>query len=158
MSDPKEILERRLDRVVEEHDTFALHFFFQIGAPQDIQGLTTLQVAGSGATLLSWRRADESKLYSVQLSPDDHINLLKVLRQNPFWDASPARRMGTESEVLLHLRLSDQAKGSHGALQFWDGDMDEFPVLTRLIHPLMRLIKRIGGDEVPHLTLKRLSV
>lgn len=158
MSDPKEILESRLDRAIEEQDTFALHFFCQIGGPQDPHGLTTLQIAGSGATLLSWRRGEESKLYSVQLAEDDHINLMRTLREHPFWDARPARRLGTQEEVVIHLRLSDQAKGSHGSMQFWDTDMDEFPVLTRLLHPIMRLIKRIGGAEVPHLAFKRLAV
>jgi hypothetical protein len=155
VSDPKEILERRLDKVAELQDTCGLHFFCQIGSNDDVRGLTTLQVAGSGGTLLSWRGGDDNKLFSVQLSQSDLVKLYKILRANPFWDASPARRPGRDGEVNIHVRLADQAAGTHGSMQFWDGDIDEFPVLGRLMQPLINLMRLIAQDEIPHLSNQR---
>lgn len=157
MSDPKEILERRLDKVAQTRDTYGLHFFCQIGSNADARGLTTLQVAGSGGTLLSWRRGEESLLFSVQLANEDHVNLFRLLRASPFWDASPARRAPEEGDSNIHLRFSDQAAGTHGALQFWDSDMDEFPVLARLMKPLIKLMRVIAEDDFEHLAFPSLA-
>lgn len=153
MSDPKEILERRLDKVAETQDTYGLHFFCQIGSNIDARGLTTLQVAGSGGTLLSWRNDDENQLFSVQLGREDHLNLFRLLRTHPFWDASPSRRGPEEGESNIHIRFADQAAGTHRSLQFWDSDMEEFPVLARLMKPLIKLMRVIAEDELPHLSL-----
>lgn len=157
MSDPKEILERRLDKVAETQDTYGLHFFCQIGSNIDPRGLTTLQVAGSGGTLLSWRRDDENQLFSVELAKEDHLRLFRLLRTYPFWDASPSRRGPEEDDTNIHLRFADQAAGTYGALQFWDSDMDEFPVLVRLMRPVVKFMRMIGQDEFPHLSMKSLA-
>ena len=157
MSDPKEILERRLDKVAETQDTYGLHFFCQIGSNIDARGLTTLQVAGSGGTLLSWRNEDDNELFSVQLSKEDHLNLFRLLRTYPFWDASPSRRGPEEGDTNIHLRFADHAAGTHGALQFWDSDMDEFPVLARLMKPLIKLMRVSSDDDLSHLSLKSLA-
>ncbi len=155
MSDPKEILERRLDEVAEAQDTRGLHFFCQVGGNDDTLGLTTLQIAGSGWTLLSWKRGDENKLFSVELSKNDLVRFYEILRVNPFWEAAPVRRTRDDGETNIHMRFADQAAGTYSAVQFWDGDIDEFPVLGRLLDPLVNLIRLIAQDEIPHLSIKR---
>lgn len=157
MSDPKEILERRLDRVAEEQQVFALHFFCQISSDHARGGLTTLQIAGSGQTLLSWKNAEFNKLFSVQLSETDHVKFYKILRAHPFWDATPARRAGNPDEASIHLRFSDQAAGTHGSLQFWNDDIADFPVLAPLMRSLLGLIHHIAQDEIPDLGIRHID-
>lgn len=155
MSDPKEILERRLEQVALTEDTRGLHFFCQIGGHDDPLGLTTLQIAGSGWTLLSWKRGGENELFSVELSEADLVKFYAILRTHPFWDASPSRRKRDEGETNIHVRFADQSAGTYSALQFWDGDLDEFPVLGHLLAPLVNLIRLIADDEIPHLSIQR---
>ncbi|MFW5967260.1 MAG: hypothetical protein ACOCV2_07060 [Persicimonas sp.] len=155
MSDPKEILNRRLDRVAEDGKTRGLHFFCQIGGHDDPLGLTTLQIAGSGWTLLSWKRGDEQELFSVELGEEDLVEFYAILREHPFWAASPSRRKREEGETNIHLRFADQGAGTYGALQFWEGDIDDYPVLRGLLAPLINLIRLISNDEIPHLSIQR---
>jgi hypothetical protein len=155
VSDPKEILERRLDEVAESQDTRGLHFFCQIGGHDDAIGLTTLQIAGSGWTLLSWKRNGESQLFSVELAAADLIKFYSLLRANAFWDASPSRRKRDDGETNIHMRFADQAAGTYSALQFWDGDLEEFPVLARLLSPIINLVRLVSDDEIPLLSLQR---
>jgi hypothetical protein len=155
VSDPKEILQRRIEQVAEVKDTRGLHFFCQIGGHDDPLGLTTLQMAGSGWTLLSWKRGDESNLYSVELSQTDLIKFYTILHENPFWDASPTRRKRDDGETNIHVRFADQAAGTYSALQFWEDDLEEFPVLGQLLTPLINLIRLISNDEIPHLSIQR---
>ncbi len=155
MSDPKEILERRLDDVAEQQDARGLHFFLQIGGHDDPIGLTTLQIAGSGWTLLSWKRSGETELFSVELGQADLVKFYMLLRENPFWDANPTRRKRDEGETNIHMRFADQGKGTYSALQFWDGDIAEFPVLGHLLEPLIKLVRLISNDEIPHLSIQR---
>jgi hypothetical protein len=155
VSDPKEILERRLDQVAEAQDTRGLHFFCQIGGHDDTLGLTTLQIAGSGWTLLSWKRGGESKLFSVELGHADLIKFYALLRTNAFWNASPSRRTRDDGETNIHMRFADQAAGMYSALQFWDGDIDEYPVLGKLLAPIINLVQLVSDDEIPYLSIQR---
>ena len=150
MSDPIELLERRVQSVVTQKDsTFGLHFFCQIGGRYDERGIITLQVSGSGWALLSWRQVDETDMYSFQLRDEDMMRLYEVCLEHPFWRASPKRRSRREHEINYHFRVSDQAAGTCNGIQFWSDDMDEFGVLRTLVDRLLRLIKLLSDDEIP---------
>ncbi len=149
MSDPAEILKRRLESLFEGTQSAAgLHFFCQIGGALEESGMTTLQLAGEGWVLVSAKVGDERDLYSVQLNERDYTRVYEVLLKYAFWEASPQRRPPEDDEVNIHLRLSDQRLGTWNGLQFWDGDMKEFPVLRELMYRLVRLIHAISKGEV----------
>lgn len=153
MSDPKEILERRLHRAQRVEDNRGLHFFCQVGGNDDPLGLTTLQLNGSGWTLLSWKRGEERELYSVELAEADQKRFYGLMVENPFWEASPIRRPREDGETNVHFRLSDSAAGTYAAVQFWENDMDEYPVLADFLGYVNRLIRVISEGEVPCLAL-----
>lgn len=149
MSDPKEILERRLDRAIAEEETEGLHFFCQIGGRYLEEGMTTLQVSGSGWALLGWRSGDERLLYSVELTWPDQKRLYELLSENPFWEASPARRDRQGDEKNVHLRLSDRSAGTYSGLHFWDSEMSAFPMLRNLMVRVTELIQNISDGDIP---------
>lgn len=150
MSDPIELLERRVQSVVTQKDsTFGLHFFCQIGGRYDERGIITLQVSGSGWALLSWRQNDETDMYSFQLRDEDMKRLYEVCLEHPFWRASVKRRTRLDHEINYHFRVSDQAAGTCNGIQFWSDDMEDFPVLSALVERLLRLIKLLSDEEIP---------
>ena len=151
MADPVELLERRLRAVLEgQQGTQGLHFFCQIGGSYDDLGMVTLQISGSGWTLLSSSHQDEDEelLFNMRLQPEDLRRLFSVLLTHPFWRATPVRRARREGETNIHLRISDQAGGIWNGLQFWDDDVHEFPELGRLLKRLNRLIEALSGGEI----------
>ena len=149
MSDPAEILKRRLESIFEgAKSAQGLHFFCQIGGALEESGMTTLQIAGEGWVLLSFKQGEERDLYSVQLTERDYMRVYEILLKHAFWSASPQRRPPEDDEVNIHLRLSDQHLGTWNGLQFWDGDMKEFPVLRELMYRLVRLIRAISKDGI----------
>jgi hypothetical protein len=149
VSDPKEILERRLDEAIEEQETKGLHFFCQIGGRYLEKGMTTLQVSGSGWTLLGWRNDDDRQLYSVELKWPDQKRLFEILRDNPFWEADPARRDREGDEKNVHVRLSDRDAGTYSSLHFWDSEMETFPELHGLMSRVTELIQNISEGDIP---------
>ena len=153
MSDPKAILDRRLENVATRDETRGLHFFCQIGGHDDELGMTTLQMSGSGWTLLSWKTLEESELYSVELTAGDMETFYKILKDNPFWAASPTRRPRQDGETNVHMRFADQDAGTYSAIQFWDGDIENYPVLGDLLSRVIQLIRVISEDEIPYLEL-----
>lgn len=155
MADPKEILKRRLQRVFEEGDTRGLHFFCQLGGRDDALGMTTLQISASGWTLLSWRRGEEREMFSVDLSPDDHHAFYELVHEYPFWEASPTRRKREGDETNVHIRLSDRSAGTYNGVQFWEGDMETYPVLRELTARIVRLVRAISNDSIPCLSVER---
>ena len=149
MSDPIELLERRIERVLAgEEDTVGLHFFCQIGGRYDESGITTLQISGSGWALLSWRGGDETDMFSYQLSGDDMLRFYRMLQAAPFWRAPITRRGREDDEFNVHLRLSDQAKGISNGAQFWSNDMQEFDVLRDVVDRIDRLVRLLSDDEI----------
>ncbi|RDV38701.1 hypothetical protein DV096_07800 [Bradymonadaceae bacterium TMQ3] len=150
MSDPIEILERRLKAVLDrEQDTTGLHFFCQIGGNYDDLGIVTLQISGAGRLLLSWRLDDESPdLWSLTLSEDDTRRFIAMLLEHPFWTASPARRPRRDEETNVHFRICDQTVATYKGVQFWSGDFDEFPVLRTLTWRICRIIDRVSEGEI----------
>ena len=150
MSDPIELLERRVQSVVSKKDnTFGLHFFCQIGGRYDERGIITLQVSGSGWSLLSWRQGEDTDMYSFQLRDEEMKRLYEVCLEHPFWRASPKRRTRKDHEVNYHFRVSDQAAGTCNGIQFWSDDMEEYPVLSALVVRLLRLIELLSDEEIP---------
>ena len=159
MSDPIEILERRLISVRDqEQEPSGLHFFCQIGGRNDELGIITLQVSGQGRLLLSWRQdEDESELWSLQLLDEDCRKLAALFLEYPFWNASVPRRPRKGQETNFHLRICDHEAGNYNGVQFWSGDMDDFPVLRDLMRRLGRLIRKVSGDEISWNELRKLS-
>lgn len=157
MSDPIEILERRLKAVLDHQATTrGLHFFCQLGGYDDELGIVTLQVSGSGNLLLSWRRSpDDVDLWNLKFTDEDYYQFVRLFMTFPFWSASPIRRGRNGEEMNIHLRISAQDIGTHQSLQFWSGDMEEFPVLKTLLTPLIKLIQSISRDVLTDEDLSR---
>lgn len=149
MSDPKEILERRLRQALQHRKTQGLHFFCQIGGRYLDSGMTTLQVSGSGWALLGWRNDENRQLYSVELTWEDQKRLYDLLLEHSFWETSPARRDREEDEINVHLRLSDREAGTYSGIHFWDTEMEEFPQLKGLMWHISKLIQNISDADVP---------
>ena len=149
MSDPKEILERRLNQAIDQQDTRGLHFFCQIGGRNLEEGMTTLQISGSGWALLGWRNAEDRNLYSVELTWPDQKEVYELLRKYPFWEANPARRDREGEEKNVHLRLSDREQGTYSGVHFWDTEMDDFTDLWYIMDRLTDLIQNISEGEIP---------
>ena len=153
MSDPSEILKRRLQSVVDGvAEARGLHFFCQIGGTYHDYGMLTLQVSGEGRLLLGWRRDDdEQELYSLKLQESDWSRFYELLLELPFWECNPARRTRrNDDELNVHIRLSDQVAGTWSGVQFWSQDMSEFSVLERLMHRIERITLAISGGEIPY--------
>ena len=150
MSDPIEILERRLRAVLDrEATTKGLHFFCQIGGYDEEIGIITFQVSGSGQVLLSWRTdPDEVDLWTLQFTDQDYHQFIRLFMTYEFWTASPPRRGRDDDEVNVHLHISAQDIGTYQSVQFWSGDMDSFPVLRKLVTPLCKLIQSISYDTI----------
>ncbi|GEM_PF-2370346 len=151
MSDPNEILERRLNQAIQHRKTEGLHFFCQIGGRNLEEGMTTLQMSGNGWTLLGWRNLEDDAqcLHSIQMSWKDQKHLFELLLEYPFWEASPARRDREGEEKNVHLRLSDRDRGTYSGVHFWDTEMSTFPDLKFLMWDLCQLIQNISEGDIP---------
>ncbi len=163
MSDPFELLERRLKSTVEQQEEpRGLHFFCQIGGSYDALGIVTLQVSGNGRTLLSWRKDEEddedNQLWSVQLSASDQIKFYKLLIAHPFWRENLARRARRANEINIHLRFSDQTAGNQNAIQVWSNDLASNPVLSQLMARISRIMRAVSDDVLSFEELEKLHV
>jgi hypothetical protein len=149
VSDPIELLERRIRSVVSgEENSRGLHFFCQIGGRDDVDGITTLQISGSGWALLSWRVEHETDMYSFQMNVLDLRRFYEVLHDYPFWSVTPRSRERHDEEINIHMRVSDQRAGTSNGTQFWTHDMVEFSVLSELMKRVLRLVDLLSGGEV----------
>lgn len=150
MSDPVEILERRLQAILDRSaNTLGLHFFCQLGGYDDDLGIVTFQVSGVGKVLLSWRQGpDEVDLWALKFDDEDFHQFVRLLMTYPFWTTSPPRRSRRGEETNIHLRISSLDIGTHQGIQFWTGDMDELPVLRKLLLPLTKLMQNISYDTL----------
>lgn len=159
MSDPSEILKKRLEAVLDgQQDARGLHFFCQIGGAYHDYGMLTLQVSGPGRILLGWRKDEDSELFSVQLLERDQLRFYQMLVELPFWESSPVRRARRDDEEYnIHIRLSDQLAGTWSGLQFWSYDVKEFPVLQDLLYRICKLTQAISQGDIalPALELGR---
>lgn len=150
MSDPIEILERRLKAVLDRQSSAkGLHFFCQIGGYDDEIGIVTLQVSGSGNVLLSWRQGpDDVDLWTLQFTDEDYYQFIRLFMTYPFWTSNPPRRSREEGETNIHVRISAQDIGTYQGAQFWTYDMEEFPILQKLLIPLTKLVQMISRDAI----------
>lgn len=151
MSDPSEILKARLSAIIQgSEDARGLHFFCQIGGTQQESGMSTLQISGTGSTLLGWRRQeDERLLYSFKLSARDQRRFYEMLLDLPFWECTIQRRPARAGEMNIHLRLSDQKAGSWSGIQLWHEDISEYDLLQTLMFRIYRFIASASDDEIP---------
>lgn len=158
MSDPIEILERRLEAVLDQKATTkGLHFFCQIGGYDDELGIITLQISGSGQVLLSWRHDyDDVDLWTLEFTDEDYHQFIRLFMTHRFWTASPSRRKREDGETNVHLRVSAQDVGTYEGIQFWSDDMDNYRVLRKLITPLGKLIQNISRDTITDSDLDRI--
>lgn len=153
MSDPSEILKRRLRAVIDGTQTpGGLHFFAQIGGPMHDLGMTTLQVSGTGAVVLGWRQDEDRLLYSYVLSNVDQVRFYTMLLDLPFWETNTTRRNGKDDEQNIHIRLSDQEAGTYNGIQCWHTDLDQHPVIGTLLFRLYKLIGGLSDNEIPRPT------
>ncbi len=150
MSDPIEILERRLKAVLDRKATTrGLHFFCQIGGYDDPLGIITFQLSGSGQVLLSWRQGpEEVDLWTLQFTDEDYHQFIRLFLTYPFWKTSPPRRGREDDELNVHVRISAQDVGTYQGVQFWSGDLDEYRMLRKLIVPLCKLIQNVSHDTI----------
>ena len=157
MSDPIEILERRLKAVLDHQATTrGLHFFCQLGGYDDDLGIVTLQVSGSGKLLLSWRHGpDDIDLWNMTFTDEDYYQFIRLFMTYPFWSASPPRRGREGEEMNIHMRISAQDIGTHQGLQIWSSDLKEYPVVQKLLTPLMKLVQNITHEELTDEDLDR---
>ena len=150
MSDPSEIIERRLKAVVHGGSAKGLHFFVQIGGAYHTYGMLTLQVSASGWVILGWRKEDDQILHSVQLPTRDQLRLYEVMLELPFWRASaPRRPRRDEDELNVHVRLADQVAGTWSGVQFWSQDLPSQPTLQAFMSRMHRLAGAIATPEFP---------
>lgn len=150
MSDPIEILERRLQAVLDQKATpKGLHFFCQVGGYDDDLGMVTLQLSGSGKALLSWRHDFEDvDLWTTQFTDEDYHQFIRLFLTHRFWTVSPSRRDREGDEINVHLRVSAQDIGTYQGVQFWSDDLDKYRVLRKLITPLGKLMQNISHYEI----------
>lgn len=158
MSDPIQILERRLEAVLDRKATpRGLHFFCQIGGYDDELGIITMQVSGSGQVLLSWRQsADDVDLWTLEFTDEDYHQFIRLFMTYRFWTLNPTRRGPEDDETNVHLRVSAQDVGTYKGIQFWSGDMEEYRLLRKLVTPLCKLIVNISRDSITESDLEQL--
>lgn len=152
MSDPSAILKRRLRAVVKgDQQARGLHFFCQVGGTYHGYGMMTLQLSGAGKILLGWRRSEEEReLFSVQLLERDWRRFYQMLVDHPFWECSPSRRKRRDdTEINIHMRVSDQAAGTWSGLQCWGEDLKEFPDLQELMYRISRFTLALSQGDIP---------
>jgi hypothetical protein len=89
-------------------------------------------------------------MYSYQLDGTALVRFYEMLLEEPFWRSNVKRRGRNEEieEVNVHLRLSDQTKGTCNGLQFWTGDLDEHTRLNHTIDRLERLISILTDGDI----------
>jgi len=150
VSDPFELLENRIKKVISGTGDFAgLHYFCQLGTQQDDRGITTLQLSGSGKALLSWRGNAGSDIYTYAFDHEEMKDFYHLLNANPFWRQKPKRRNSKGDEVNVHMKISDNESGTYNGVQFWTNDLPDFPVLDTLIHRIEKLFSVMSEQEIP---------
>lgn len=155
MSEPIEVLIKRLTSIVRGRETAkGFHFFCQFGGKDWDEGVVTLQMSGTGWTLLSHRIFDEhgeeqdSTLYSVYLSARDMRAFVRILMEQPFWEFDTSRWEREGEETNIHIRLADTGKAFAWGVQFWSGEMERQPSVSELMNTINLIIKTVSDDEL----------
>lgn len=153
MSDPVELIERRVQAVLDgEKSTHGLHLFCQIGGRDtdgESAGITTLQISGSGWALVGWRDEEDAEMFSHQLTDQDMRRIYGLIMRYPYWHTNPPKRERLAHESNVHIRISDQEKGISQGLQFFSDDMQQLPVLKDLMLRLNSLIQTLSEGAIP---------
>lgn len=155
MSEPIEVLLKRLTAITRGRESAkGLHFFCQLGGAGWPGGVLTLQISGTGWTLLSHRffedeeEDEESSLHSVYLSSRDIRALVRLLMENPFWEFDAARWERVDNETNLHFRLADTGKAFAWGVQLWSDEVTRQPGVAALIKTLDRIIQVVSDGEL----------
>ncbi len=153
-SEPVEVLQKRLMAIARGRESArGFHFFCQIGSSEWKHGVTTVQISGTGWTLVGHRRAgdtsgDSDQLHSVYISARDLRAFVRKLLQCPFWELNTSRWEREENETNIHLRLADTSKRFAWDVQILSGERDNQPKLAELLRTLNTIIHTVSEDEV----------
>ncbi len=152
MSEPIEVLLKRLTAIARGRETSkGFHFFFQMGDASWHRGVITLQISGSGWTLLSQRTSDKAegdRLYSAYLSTRDVRALVRILLENPFWELETGRWERRENETNIHFRLADTGEAFAWNLQIWSGEASAQPGLAKLLDIIRAVVSTVSEGEL----------
>jgi hypothetical protein len=152
-SEPIEVLQKRLMAISRGHESArGFHFFCQVGSAQGQQGVTTLQMSGTGWTLVGYRSRQPDKpddrLYSVYLSARDLRAFARALLKHPFWELDNSRQDRRPHETNIHLRVADTSKAFAWSMQLWSGERERQLHLRELLKILNIIIETTGESQV----------
>jgi len=155
VAEPIEVLLKRLTSIVRGRETAkGFHFFCQIGGKDWEDGVVTLQMSGTGWTLLSQRRFDEngeeeaSDLYSVYISARDVRSFVRILMEQPFWEFDISRWEQEDEETNVHIRLADTGQAFAWGVQFWSGETERQPAISELMKTIELIVNTVSGGEL----------
>ncbi len=160
MSEPVEILIKRMTAIVRGRESAkGFHFFCQIGDKSWDKGVTTLQISGTGWTLLSRHAINdegeeiEDMLFSVYLSARDVRALVRILLDHPFWEFDTSRWERKGEETNIHLRVADTGKAFAWGAQYWSSELDRQPRVRALMSTINLIVKTVSEGQITILGL-----
>jgi hypothetical protein len=152
VSEPIEVLEKRLTAISHGRETpKGFHFFCQVGARGWSGGVVTLQVSGTGWTLVSHRgplSEEDDILYSVYLAQRDVRALARKLLEHPFWKIDTSRWEQQEGETNIHLRLADTGQAFAWSVQLWSGERRKQRLLNENLRLVEEIVKAVSGNQI----------
>lgn len=155
MSEPIEVLIKRLNSIAHGREAAkGFHFFCQVGSAGWPQGVLTLQISGTGWTLLSHRFFEEDnpeeidQLYSVYLSGRDIRAFIRLLIKHPFWEFDASRWDCEDGETNVHLRLADTGQGFAWGVQLWSRELERQPDAEALMQLINFIIDTVSDGEL----------
>lgn len=152
MSEPIEVLEKRLTAISHGRETAkGFHFFCQIGARGWHGGVVTLQISGTGWTLVSLREPGSEEidiLYSVYLAQRDLRALARKLLEQPFWKMDTSRWEPGEDETNIHFRVADTGKSFAWSAQVWSGERRRQRILKENLQLVQTIISMVSENQI----------
>lgn len=152
-SEPVEVLLKRLTAIARGRESAkGLHFFCQVGDADWKHGVTTVQISGTGWTLVGHKNPnedeDKDQLFSVYISARDLRAFVRTLLEHPFWDLDTSRWEREGEETNIHLRIADTGKCFAWDVQLWTGERKRQRQLGELLRVLNVIIKTIGEGQI----------
>lgn len=153
-AEPVEVLLKRLNAIARGREsTRGFHFFCQVGDAQWKYGVTTVQLSGTGWTLVGHKEHDsddddDDELYSVYISARDMRAFVRTLLQHPFWDLDTTRWKRREGETNIHIRLADTGKRFAWDVQIWSGERESQAHLGELLKMLNVIIQTVSDSQI----------
>jgi hypothetical protein len=155
VSEPIEVLEKRLTAISHGRETAkGFHFFCQAGARGWEGGVVTLQISGTGWTLVSQRAPgseEDDSLYSVYLAQRDLRALSRKLLEQPFWKLDTSRWEPTEDETNIHLRIADTGRAFAWSAQLWSGERRRQRILKENLTLVQTIVTMVSEGEIQSL-------